>query len=196
MNNDQTVSLITKLIVAASAGIFAKYGIGADDGVHIVTALVSGGVTLIASLVAHYCHGNNPYSKSDANKPTDKTIVSLVLALGMLSFMATGCASNPPTVIYKTIGTTDAAVVAAVKAWDIYVSQNTVPISQQVAVRSAFLKVQAAEKLVLDGDAVYAAYGTTNAPVGIVATLAADQSAFSNSVTDLTNLLAQFKIKL
>jgi len=194
MNQDQTISLITKLIVAASAGIFAKYGIGADDGVHIITALVSGGFTIGAGLLAHYLHGNSPATKSAANTPTSTT-VSVILAFAMLS-LAVGCASNPPTVVYKTIGTTDAAVTAAVKAWDVYVSQNTVPVSQQIAVKNAFLKVQASEKLVLDGDAIYAAYGTTNAPAGILNTLASDQAAFTDSLNDLTALLAQFNIKL
>ena len=196
MNQNQTLNAVTSLLLVVALPLLTKYGVTGDSLTAIARDIFELGA-LLAPILAHFMHKTTPQAKSEANKPTNSTgtTLGIILAVFTLAF-AVGCASNPPTVIYKTIGTTDATVTAAVKAWDIYVSQNPVPINQQLSVRSAFLKMQAAEKLVLDGDAVYAAYGTTNAPPGVLAALAADQSAFNDALADLTAMLGQFNIKL
>jgi hypothetical protein len=68
MNSAQLTSLITKAIVAGSTGFAAwlatKYGISADQWQALIGEVVSIGVTIAATLIAHNFHGNNPPAKS------------------------------------------------------------------------------------------------------------------------------------
>lgn len=194
MNKSQIINLVTIAIMGSAGALLNKYGVTADNVAGIVTGLASVGA-IIWGIVAHNLHATTPEAKSAANNVTKTGTGLIILAIAGLAVFGSGCASAP-TNIYKTVGTTDATVTAAVKAWDIYVSQNSVPIPQQLAVRAAFAKVQAAELLVLDADAAYAMYGTTNAPVGIVQQTAAAGQALQQAVTDLTNLLATFGVKI
>ena len=191
MNSNQSGNLVTTLVQLA-LGSLATRGLITGSEVESLSGIILAIITFILSHNWHATSANPPSSTPPSGKLPALILVGAMAGALFLS----GCTTNAPTGIYKGVGTTDAAVTAAVKAWDIYVTQNTVPISQQIAVKNAFLKVQAAEKLVLDGDAVYAAYGTTNAPAGVLATLATDQTAFTDALTDLTGLLSQFNIKL
>ena len=153
-------------------------------------------VTLVGLYLSHTQHSELPPADPTSSRtPPGKLPVLLLVGTFGASLFLAGCASAP-TNIYKGVGSTDATVTAAVKAWDLYVSQNAVPIPQQLAVKAAFQKVQAAEILVLDADAAYAQYSGTNAPAGVVAqseTAAANATAALN---DLLALLAQFNLKL
>ena len=199
MNSNQIGSLVNSVLkilgtaLAAHGYATASSLLGLPVFAQELTGII---VTLVGLYFSHIQNSAAAPADSTSSRTPPGTLPVLLLVgtLGASLFLS-GCASAP-TNIYKAVGTTDATVTAAVRAWDIYVMNNPVPISQQIAVKNAFLKVQAAEKLVLDGDAVYAAYGTTNAPAGVLATLSADQAAFTDALTDLTALLSQFKIKL
>lgn len=197
MNSNQVASIVNSLLKILGA-FLTTHGYTAASallGLPAVGQEITGiAVVILGLILSHYQH-SSPDSGSASNLGQKLPVVFLV-SIGLGALLFTGCVGNPPTKIYKAVGTTDATVTAAVKAWDVYVTNNTVPVSQQLAVKAAFQKVQAAEILVLDADAAYAQYGSTNAPAGIIAQSQAAAVNASTALNDLLALLAQFNIKL
>lgn len=68
-NNAQSVSLTTKLIVAAGAGVAAKWGLDSTQWTSLVTDAVSLAAIVGATIYAHQFHGNNPPSATPITKP-------------------------------------------------------------------------------------------------------------------------------
>jgi len=196
MNSNQVASIVNSLLKILGAFLTTHGYTAASSllGLPAVGQEITGIVVVIIGLIlSHVQHSSN--DSGGASNLGQKLPVVFLVSIGLGALLFSGCASAP-TNIYKAVGTTDATVTAAVKAWDLYVTQNTVPVSQQLAVKAAFQKVQAAEILVLDADAAYAQYGSTNAPTGIIAQSQAAAANATTALNDLLSLLAQFNIKL
>jgi hypothetical protein len=69
LNNAQITSIVTKILVAASAAMVAKYGISVDQWTTDVTDIVALAVGIGATWYAHNFHGNNPPSATPVTKP-------------------------------------------------------------------------------------------------------------------------------
>jgi hypothetical protein len=140
----------------------------------------------IKGLFAAIWLGTNTPGPSAGNSASgSKTI--LILALLIPALMFTGCATA-----YKAEATADISVNAAMTAWNDYVAQNHPPLSQELQVKAAFYKVQAAELSALDSTILAASVTSTN---GV--TLAnPDYTAATNALFDLVNLLRSFGVKI
>jgi len=127
-------------------------------------------------------------------------LLALITLLTIPVFFA-GCATS-----YKTEKAADITVSAAMTAWGNYVAQYHPPVSQELQVKAAFEKYQAAEILAVDAShslfdltATNASTaGTTNAVSQSVAqakVTVATQAA-SQALADLVALIQGFGIKI
>lgn len=123
--------------------------------------------------------------------------LSILLLSALLLSGCSGCKSTPQQIAYQAAGTTIVSVDTAMKLWGVYVATNHPPVSQELAVKAAFKKYQAAMAVVCDAGAIYASTaGSTNL---IGAASSALQTAVANanqSIIDLENLITQFGVKL
>lgn len=120
-----------------------------------------------------------------------KKKILILLATSTLCISFVGCSTSAVTTAYKTESAIDTAVTASWTAWQSYVTNSKingspVPLATQVSVAAAFNKVKAAELLAIDATA-----NSTNA-----LSFGAVTSDLSLAVTDLSNLLLTFNIKL
>src|SRR5437870_8764850 len=100
-----------------------------------------------------------------------------------------GCKSAEK-VAYQATSTAQITVDAAMTAWGDWVGQGKATVDQERAVKSAYLKYQAAAVTVIDA-AKSVSGSPTNAPAFNLAVTAA-----SAALGDLVNLLKQFGVKL
>ena len=135
------------------------------------------------------------------NKAT-RFLLALALAASIVTTgLITGCGSTPQKIAYQGVSTTQITADAALDLWGKYVSVQKaagrpVPVSQELAVRAAYQKVQASMLVVCDAGAVWSA-GTNS--TNSVALAAAFQVAISNStqsLADLTNLLKTYGVTI
>ena len=193
MNTDQFNSLIRSIIKIIGAALVAH---GLTNAGSIVNSPdVIGVIMTIAGLVwSHYSLSTPattpPASPSISSKPP----LMLLFALLLPALLIQGCASAP-TNAYKAEAATDATVSAAMTAWGSYVAANHPPSSQELAVRAAFEKYQAAELLAIDATASYTAATSINSSAALDAMTAASSSV-AQSITDLVNLIQSFGVKL
>ena len=147
---------------------------------------------------------NTPKPKTDdgiADKLTGWLIIGLV-SFGLM-FAVSGCAlfkGNTPA--KNAVNVSDSAritVEAALGMWDSYIVQNHPPIQQQIAVKQAWKKYQAAQLVVLDAALILkeaeANPDTLDKSVATRALSAAIGEA-GQSMADLFNLLRSFGVKL
>lgn len=87
MNQDQAVSLITKIIVGACAATAAKYGIGQDDLTHILTLVISGVLALSATYFAHRYNAPAPARDAAGNLVASKTSVGAWLLVASFALV-------------------------------------------------------------------------------------------------------------
>ena len=140
-------------------------------------------------------------TNTPADKPSSPTgsasklpLIAFLLVLP-LATLSTGCQSTPQAVTYQAAATTSVTVEAALHAYNAFAAAGKTTVEQNLAVKAAFLKYQAAFAIVCDAGAVYAATGTTNAP----AASAALQTAIVNAnatISDLVNLVRTFGVKI
>ncbi len=99
---------------------------------------------------------------------------------------------------YVVTGSVVVTVDAAMKAWGDYVHANHPPLSQEVAVKNAFEKYQAAALVVTSAGAAHARILATQG-ADQTTTLSALNAALaiaSASLADLITLVQQFGVKL
>ena len=104
-----------------------------------------------------------------------------------------GCSSTQVSTAYKTETATDTAVTTAMNVWGAYVSANHPPVSEELQVKAAFEKVQAAELLV--NSATIIAQQTVGQTNNSITEITTDSAALAQALVDLTNLLQQFGVK-
>jgi len=107
-----------------------------------------------------------------------------------------GCNTTPQQATYRAAGTTVTTVDAAMTAWGDYVKQFHPAATDELKVKAAFEKYQAAMLVVIDANTLYvtlAGSGSTNSPPALdqSAKVAAAQSQASQAFADLLNLLTQ-----
>lgn len=59
MNNAQTESILTKVIVGATATAVAKYGVNTDQWTEVITWAIGGLVTVGTLAFSHWFHSTN-----------------------------------------------------------------------------------------------------------------------------------------
>jgi len=152
----------------------------------------------------------NPNPNSRMKIPTQSQIknqkskillpLCLCASVVLLAF-SPGCATS-----YKTEKAADVTVSAAMTAWGNYVAQYHPPVAQELQVKAAFEKYQAAELLAVDATKSMfdltatnaATAGTTNATASAVAQLkvtAATQAA-SQALADLIAVIQSFGVQI
>lgn len=123
----------------------------------------------------------------------------LVGLLGLGSVVSfTGCQSTPARIAYNTVSAPAITVNAAMTAWGDYVAQWHPPVAQELQVKAAFEKYQAAELAAISAAKVYAdlaASGNTNSLSARVNTEIQNQTA-SQALADLVNLVRSFGVNL
>jgi hypothetical protein len=122
-------------------------------------------------------------------------VLGAVLLTGCLGFE--GC-KNPQATTYQTVATTKVSVETVMHLWGAYVASGNATVAQEIQVRDAYQKYQAAMLVVCDAGAIYSASSLTNA-VGATGLSAALQQAIlnaTNSIADLENLVTSFGVKL
>lgn len=187
------VSLLTALFVASQVLGRAYQAIRSGGG--------------LRSIIRGIWFGTNTPRQADPPGPVvvDKAILWLLcgfLSFGLM-FGASGCAlfkDNTPA--KNAVNASDAArvtVEAALGAWDSYIATHHPPIKQQIAVKRAWQKYQAAQLVVLDAALILkqseAAPGAADRTAAQRALSAAIGEA-GQSMSDLFNLLRQFGVKL
>jgi len=122
----------------------------------------------------------------------------LMIAFASLALLLCSCASTPQKIAYRATGTAIVSVDAAMNLWGAYVAANHPPVNQELAVKNAYEKYQAAMVVVSDAGAAYAATSVTNATAAQQAMLALQQatSTASQDLGDLESLLTQLGVKL
>ena len=148
---------------------------------------------------------NTPKTKVAESHGSEKVggwlLIGLV-SVGLL-FGASGCALfKDNTAAKKAANASDAAritVEAALGMWDSYIVQHHPPIKQQIAVRDAWKKYQAAQLVVLDAALILkqseASPSTADKSAAQRALSAAIGEA-GQSMADLFHLLRTFGVKL
>jgi len=158
MNTSQFLSLVRWLLNAVSGGIIAytaaKSPAAQGAGAYIAQLItgpdvVSAGVLGLTWLWGHLTHSTPLPASASAGSPKAGG-VALLAALGVASFLFTGCAGTPVTVAYKAAGATDVTVQAALAAYDQFAKNNETTPAQNEAVQNAFLKYQAAYAVLCD----------------------------------------------
>jgi hypothetical protein len=184
MNNDQLGSLIRSALKIAG-GILVAHGLTAEATL-INTPDVAGLLMAVIGLLAS--HFNHAADNAGTGAGGSKTSLLVALLLPVLFF--TGCATT-----YRVEKSADISVTAALSAWNDYVAQNHPPVSEELAVRAAFQKVQSAELAAVDATIMASSLSTTNAsPLPAIVT--ADYQSAANALADLVNLLRQFGVKI
>ena len=156
----------------------------------------------LRSMLASIWFGTNtPKPKSNEPPVADKLKSWLLVGLvGFgLMFSASGCAlfkGNTPA--KNAVNISDSAritVEAALGMWDSYIVAHHPPIKQQIAVKQAWQKYQAAQLVVLDAALILKEAQGANT----ISAQAALNSAIANAgneLADLFNLLRNFGVKL
>ena len=203
MNTSQYLSLVRWLLNAVSGGIIAytaaKSPAAQGAGAYIAQLItgpdvVSAGVLGLTWLWGHLTHSTPLPASASAGSPKAGG-VALLAALGVASFLFTGCAGTPVTVAYKAAGATDVTVQAALAAYDQFAKNNETTPAQNEAVQNAFLKYQAAYAVLCDAGSVASAASGTNAPAASLALTQAQANA-TQTLADLVNLIQSFGVKL
>lgn len=114
----------------------------------------------------------------------------VLLAATIILCGCPGCSTNQVSTTYKSEVAIDSSVQLAWQSWQTYVSIANPPMATRIQVASAFNKVKLAEIAAVQATEI--ASTTTNSVVN--ATLSASQ--VQSALTDLSNLLASFNIKL
>lgn len=173
----------------------------------IAQSIRSGGG--LRSIIRGIWLGTNTVTPKQA-APTDPGITDKLtglLLIGLVSFglmfTVSGCAlfkGNTPA--KNAVNVSDSAritVEAALGMWDSYIVQNHPPIKQQIAVRDAWKKYQAAQLVVLDAALILKQSEATASTVDKSSAQRALSAAIGEagqSMSDLFNLLRQFGVKL
>ncbi len=116
--------------------------------------------------------------------------------------LSPGCVTS-----YKAEKAADITVSAAMTAWGDYVAKNHPPVSQELQVRAAFRRYQAAEILAIDATKGIFDLNSTNsdgtnsidaatAQLMVKARVQAATSAASAAFADLVGLLTSFGVKI
>ena len=148
----------------------------------------------------------DPAAAADKGIPISKLPLMLAFCSIALMLCFTGCKSTPQKIAYQSAGTAVVSVDVAMNLWGAYVAANHPPVNQELAVKTAYEKYQAAMALACDLGAVYAATAVTNSPavtnppsMQSSQALLAFQQAIANAnaeLLDLENLLTQLGVKL
>ena len=105
-----------------------------------------------------------------------------------------GCSTNSVSTAYKTSSAIDASVTTGWSLWQAYLQANpTVSTNTIAQVSAAFQKIQQAELVAIDLEAVAASSTNSAAITSALTTAIANESS---ELVDLENLLATFNIKL
>ena len=126
-----------------------------------------------------------------------KKILTLIL-VGAVIALSPGCHSTPQRVVYSTVQASDVSVEVALGAWNDYLGTHKVTAAQELTVKHAFEKYQAAALLVSDLTQTYAGLVTshsTNAADAQLAATAATQSA-AQALADLVQVIRSFGVKI
>jgi hypothetical protein len=187
MNTDQLNSFIRSILKIAGAALLAH---GATKAAAIVNSEdVIGVILTLAGLIASH----NWHAVPD-NGGAGTPKLSLLLALALPALMLTGCASAP-TAAYKAESATAVTVETAMTAWGDYVAAHHPPASEELAVKAAFERYQAAELLAIDATASYVSLASTNASASGSGLSVASAGA-AQALSDLVSLLQSFGVKL
>lgn len=118
-------------------------------------------------------------------------ICHLLLAIALLTAapLLPGCGTAPQRA-YQTVATTEITVSAAMTAWGNYVKQFHPPASEELKVKAAYEKYQAAMIVVADAGKAVAEGTGSQARLDIVVQTAAA------SLKDLVNLIQAFGITI
>ena len=206
MNTEQFKSFARWLVNALSGAVLAYSATKSDSaktlgafvsqlitGPDVIAAIALGGTWLWGHLT-HRTATDNPVANSC--KPPGSAVIILILALGLggVMFGTTGCNTTPQRASFITVTTTDVSVETALRAYNVFAAQGKTTVAQNLQVKAAYEKYQAAFAVLCDVGAVYAATSTTNAPAA-----AALQQATLNasaSIADVINLIQSFGVKL
>jgi hypothetical protein len=125
-------------------------------------------------------------------------IMALIMAALAMTIAFNGCKSTPPQVAYRTAGSVQVSVEAAMAAWNIYVGQYHPPLATELQVKAAYQKYQQAMTVVCDAGAIYAASSVTNTAgqTGAAAALDQARSNAAQSLGDLVGLLRTIGVKV
>lgn len=128
-------------------------------------------------------------------KQASKILVVWVAALACLVVACT----TANRVAFQTVGTTHIAVKEAMSQWNTYIGEKHPPVSQQIQVRDAYMKYQAAAESVCDAGAALATAANstnTNALPKLQAAFDEAMANSANAVSDVENLMAIFGLQL
>ena len=88
---------------------------------------------------------NTPAEKPTSNGSASKLPLLLLVALLALPLVTfTGCKSTPQAVTYQAAATSSVTVEAALHAYNAFAAAGKTTVEQNLAVKAAFLKYQAA----------------------------------------------------
>ena len=138
-------------------------------------------------------------AESEQGTPPVKPPTNLMLWLivgflaGALLFTVTGCQTTPQRATYTAVSGTALTVETALAGYNQFAKAGKTTIAQNVQVKLAFDRYQAAMRVVCDAGAVYAATGNTSTPAAAALEQAALNAA--QSITDFLNLLQTFGVK-
>lgn len=113
------------------------------------------------------------------------------IAILTVSLLIVGCATKPQIVAFKATGVVSVTAETAIKEYNEYAALGHTTIAENVQVKAAYIKYQAAFGVVCDTGAIFAASSVTNMTMLNEAT-----SNVSQSLTDLKNLITSFGVKL
>lgn len=120
----------------------------------------------------------------------------LLFSVTLLAGCVEGCKSGSVNQIaYQSTGTTIVSVDQAMKLWGAYVAAKHPPVEQEIQVKTAFQKYQAAMLIVCDAGATYSSATSTNI-TSSAGVLEVATTGVLSSITDLENLITKFGVTL
>ena len=194
MNIDQVTSLVRSLMKIIGSALAAH---GLTQAAGIVNGEDCIGVVLaIAGMVwSHWEHAADSAPPAGTNRAMLTWLMIAAMGLFGGSLMVSGCKSTPQQVAYQAAGTTAVTVETALAAYDQFAKAGKTTVAQNLAVKNAYVKYQAAFAVLCDAGAAYAASGgATNAPVA--AALEQATANANQSINDVIALVQSFGVKL
>jgi hypothetical protein len=191
-------------------GLLAGIGAGILGAYTLKPELLAGfpkwlpGLGVLLSSISTACLGlaardNDKTSEDVGAKPSiiagAKAAFLIFVPIGLAGILI-GCQAPAQRIAYNTVDAPSVTVHQAMLIWNDYVGQFHPPAAQELKVKAAYEKYQAAELLALDAAHEYAAQaGSTNSVSAKVQSALTSQAA-QQALADLLTLLRSFNLKL
>jgi hypothetical protein len=199
MNQDQLKSFVRTLLKVASGCVLTWTASKSESAKTLGQFLagfltgpdaLAGGVLLITTLWSHFTHAGQ------AKQPGQAQGVLLAFALlGSLAVIGfgTGCAENANQATFRTLGASTLALQESVKGYDVMAAAGKTTPQENLAVKQAYEKAQAALAIAYDAGQAMAAAGTNAPDASAVVKYQAAMANLDTATADLENLVQKVK---